>query len=230
MRKGRGKRVSGGGIFLAEVFTVESRAFSEQYQQPTNMLSATTSDPAEVTGLLLAWRAGDAAALERLIPLVHAELRRIAKGFMRREYARNSLQTSALVNEAYLRLIHAQQVSWQNRAHFFAISASLMRRILVDLARERQARKRGGSADRVVLDEAMIAGANRHEDLVALDEALTALTAFDERKSKVVELRFFGGLKEEEIAEALQVSVKTVKRDWQVAKSWLFQFLNGESE
>ena len=192
------------------------------------MPSATTSDPAEVTGLLLAWRAGDAAALERLIPLVHAELRRIAKGFMRREYARNSLQTSALVNEAYLRLIHAQQVSWQNRAHFFAISASLMRRILVDLARERQARKRGGSADRVVLDEGMIAGPNRHEDVVALDEALHALAAFDERKSKVVELRFFGGLNEVEIAEALQVSPKTVKRDWQVAKSWLFQFLSGE--
>ena len=149
---------------------------------------------------------------------------------MRKEYARNSLQTSALVNEAYLRLIHAQQVSWQNRAHFFAISVSLRRCILVDMARERQARKRGGSADRVVLDEGMFAGPNRHEDVVALDEALQALAAFDERKSKVVELRFFGGLNEVEIAEALQVSSKTVKRDWQVAKSWLFQFLSGEPE
>lgn len=226
MRKAREKRDNSDGVFLRGVFTVESRSF--QKQQTTTMASATTSDPAEVTGLLLAWRAGDAAALERLIPLVHAELRRIAKGFMRREYARRSLQTSVLVNEAYLRLIHAQQVSWQNRAHFFAIAASLMRRILVDLARERQSHKRGGSADHVVLDEGMLAGPNRHEDVVALDEALTALAAFDERKSKVVELRFFGGLKEEEIAEALQVSVKTVKRDWQVAKSWLFQFLSGK--
>lgn len=194
------------------------------------MTAATPSDPAIVTGFLLAWRAGDATALEQLIPLVHAELHRIAHGFMRKEFARNSLQTSALVNEAYLRLIHAQQVNWQNRAHFFAIAASLMRRILVDLARERQARKRGGTADRVALDEGVIAGTNRHEDVVALDEALTALAAFDERKSKVVELRFFAGLNEDEIAEALQVSVKTVKRDWQVAKSWLFNFLSGESE
>lgn len=194
------------------------------------MPAATTSDPAVITGLLLAWRAGEAAALERLIPLVHAELRRLAKGYLRREHARHSLQTSLLVNEVYLRLVQAEQVSWQNRAHFFAISASLMRRILVDLARERQARKRGGSADRVVLDEGMLAGPNRHEDVVALDEALTALAAFDERKSRVVELRFFGGLKEDEIAEALQISVKTVKRDWQVAKSWLFQFLHGKSK
>lgn len=192
------------------------------------MSAATPSDPPAVTGFLLAWRAGDATALEQLIPLVHAELHRIAQGFMRKEYARHSLQTSALVNEAYLRLVHAQEVNWQSRAHFFAIAASMMRRILVDLARERQARKRGGSAGRVALDEGVIAGPNRHEDVVALDEALTALADFDERKSKVVELRFFAGLNEDEIAEALQVSVKTVKRDWQVAKSWLFNFLSGE--
>ena len=172
------------------------------------------SDSAEITQLLLAWRAGDAAALERLIPLVQAELRRIARCFMRKERAGHTLQTSALVNEAYLRLIDAQQVQWQNRAHFFAISASLMRRILVDLARERQARKRGGSAERVVLDEALVAGPGKREDLLAVDEALTALAAVDERKSKVVELRFFGGPNETEIAEALQVSPETVRRDW----------------
>jgi RNA polymerase sigma factor (TIGR02999 family) len=185
------------------------------------------SDPAEVTQLLLAWRAGDAAALERLVPLVHAELRRIARGFMRKERAGHTLQTSALVNEAYLRLIDARRVAWQNRTHFFAISASLMRRILVDAARERQARKRGGSDERVVLDEGLIAGPRRNEDLVALDEALSALAAVDERKSKVVELRFFGGLNETEIAEALQVSPETVRRDWRLAKSWLLRFLSG---
>ena len=188
--------------------------------------SSGSSDSTEVTGLLLAWRGGDAAALERLIPLVHAELRRIARRFMRKERAGHSFQTSALVNEAYLRLIDAQNVDWQNRAHFFAITASLMRRILVDLARKRQARKRGGSAQPVVLDEAMVAGPGRQEDLVALDEALTALAALDQRKSKVVELRFFGGLNEAEIAEALEVSPETVRRDWRLAKTWLLRFLS----
>jgi len=184
------------------------------------------SDSAEVTRLLLAWRAGDAGALERLIPLVHAELRRIARGFMRKERACHTLQTSALVNEAYLRLIDAHNVDWQNRAHFFAVSASLMRRILVDLARERRARKRGGSVELVVLDEAFVARPGKREDLLAVDEALTALAAADERKSKVVELRFFGGLNETEIAEALQVSPETVRRDWRLAKSWLLRFLS----
>jgi len=153
-----------------------------------------TSSLAEVTGLLLAWRAGDASALERLIPLVHAELRRIAHRFMRKERAGHSLQTSALVNEAYLRLIDAHNVDWQNRAHFFAISASLMRRILVDFARARQKLKRGGPAQQVSLDEALIVTQARGTDLVALDDALTALSQLDPRQSKVVELRFFGGL------------------------------------
>ncbi len=179
-----------------------------------------------MTKLLLAWRAGDAVALERLITLVHAELHRIAHRFMRKERAGHSMQTSALVNEAYLRLIDASKVNWQNRAHFFAISASLMRRILVDSARERQARKRGGGAEQVVLDEAMVAGQERLTDLVAVDEALTALAEVDERKSKVVEFRFFAGLNEDEIAEALQVSPETVRRDWRIAKSWLLQFLS----
>lgn len=183
------------------------------------------SDSIKVTGLLLAWRGGDDEALNRLIPLVHAELRRIAHRFMRKERAGNSFQSSALVNEAYLRLIDAQNVDWQNRAHFFAITASLMRRVLVDLSRQRHARKRGGSAERVVLDEALVAGPQGREDLLALDEALTALEAFDERKSKVVELRFFGGLNEAEIAEALEVSRETVRRDWRLAKAWLLRFL-----
>lgn len=187
-----------------------------------------TSETTEVTELLLAWRAGDAGALNRLIPLIHAELHRIAGGFMRRERVAHTLQTSALVNEAYLRLIDAQQVEWQNRAHFFALSASLMRRVLVDFARERQARKRGGSLEQVSLDEAMAMDLGNREDIVAVDEALTALAAVDERKSKVVELRFFAGLTETEIAEALQVSPETVRRDWRLAKAWLLKFLSGE--
>lgn len=190
-----------------------------------------SSDPAVITNLLLAWRAGDAAALEQLIPLVHAELRRIARSFMRRERAGHTLQTSALVNEAYLRLIDAQQVNWQNRTHFYSLAASLMRRILVDIAREKQARKRGGSAERVELEEGLLIATHRHDDLVALDEALQALSELDERKGRVVELRFFGGLTEAEIAEVLQVSQETVRRDWRLAKSWLLRFLsNGEDE
>ena len=191
------------------------------------MPSTITPDSSVVTGLLLAWRAGDDAALERLIPLVHAELHRIAKGFMRKERAGHTLQTSALVNEAYLRLLDAPSVDWQNRAHFFAVSASLMRRILVDFARGRQARKRGGSAQRVVLDDALLTARARGEDVLAVDEALQALAKVDERKSKVVELRFFGGLTEAEIAEALQISPETVRRDWRLAKAWLLKFLSG---
>ena len=194
------------------------------------MALPSTSDTVEVTQLLLAWRAGDTDALDRLIPLVHTELRRIARGFMRKERVGHTLQTSALVNEAYLRLIDAQNVDWQNRAHFFALAASLMRRVLVDFTRERQARKRGGSAQQVTLDETMAIELGQREDIVAVDEALTALAAVDERKSKVVELRFFGGLTEAEIAEALQVSPETVKRDWRLAKAWLLQFLSGERE
>jgi RNA polymerase sigma-70 factor, ECF subfamily len=194
------------------------------------MASTGASGSAEVTQLLLAWRDGDARALGRLVPLVHAELRRIARGFMRKERAGHTLQTSALVNEAYLRLIDAQQVAWQNRAHFFAISASLMRRILVDFARERRAHKRGGSAQQVVLDDALLVGRARGEDVLAVDEALQALAQLDERKSKVVELRFFGGLNEAEIAEALQVSPETVRRDWRLSKAWLLKFLSGEGE
>ena len=193
------------------------------------MAMATSSDPAAITQLLLAWCAGDAAALEQLIPLVYAELRRIARSFMRKERAGHTLQTSALVNEAYLRLIDAQRVSWQNRAHFFSIAASLMRRILVDFAREHHARKRGGSAQRVTLDDALLVGQAHSEDVLAIDEALQALAEVDDRKCKVVELRFFGGLTEAEIAEALQLSPETVRRDWRLAKSWLLRFLSSTS-
>ena len=175
----------------------------------------------EVTQLLMAWNDGDQSALERLIPLVHAELHRIARRYMRNERAGHTLQTSALINEAYLRLIDAQQVHWQNRAHFFGIAAQLMRRVLVDFARSRGYKKRGGGALQVSLDETMVITKERGEDLVALDEALSALSELDERKGRVVEMRFFGGLSEKEIAEALTVSQETVRRDWRLAKSWL---------
>jgi RNA polymerase sigma factor (TIGR02999 family) len=175
----------------------------------------------EVTQLLMAWNDGDQSALERLIPLVHAELHRIARRYMRNERAGHTLQTSALINEAYLRLIDAQQVHWQNRVHFFGIAAQLMRRVLVDFARSRGYKKRGGGALQVSLDETMVITRERGEDLVALDEALSALSELDERKGRVVEMRFFGGLSEKEIAEALTVSPETVRRDWRLAKSWL---------
>jgi len=179
-----------------------------------------------VTGLLLAWRGGDEAALEQLVPLVHQELHRIARGCMRGERAGHSLQATALVNEAYLRLIGAQQVDWQNRVHFLAVSARLMRRILVDFARAKNYQKRGGGAQAVTLDEALVV-VEPGRDLVAIDEALDALAKMDERKAKVVEVRFFGGLTVEETAAALSVSPDTVMRDWRLAKAWLMRELKG---
>jgi len=179
-----------------------------------------------VTGLLLAWRGGDEAALEQLVPLVHQELHRIARGCMRGERAGHSLQATALVNEAYLRLIGAQQVDWQNRVHFLAVSARLMRRILVDFARAKNYQKRGGGAQAVTLDEALVV-VEPGRDLVAIDEALDALAKMDERKAKVVEMRFFGGLTVEETAAALSVSPDTVMRDWRLAKAWLMRELKG---
>jgi RNA polymerase sigma factor (TIGR02999 family) len=173
-----------------------------------------------VTGLLLAWRAGDEAALARLTPLVHQELRRIARYCMRGERAHHSLQATALVHEAYLRLVGAQHVNWQNRAHFLAMAARLMRRILVDIARARRYQKRGGEPVRVSLG-ATLRTSERPQDLVAIDDALHALATLDERKSRVVELRFFGGLRVEEIAAVLDVSPQTVMRDWKLARAWL---------
>ena len=173
-----------------------------------------------VTRLLLAWRAGDETALARLTPLVHQELQRIARGCMRGERARDSVETTVLVHEAYLRLVDTRRVNWQNRAHFLAMAARLMRRVLVDLARRRQYQKRGGGAIRVSFTEALSAP-DKAEDLVALDEALCALSTFDERRSRVVELRFFGGLSVEETAAVLRISPETVMRDWKLARTWL---------
>ena len=180
----------------------------------------------EVTELLLAWNEGDGAALDRLIPLVHAELRRLARSYMRRERAAHTLQTSALINEAYLRLIDSRRVPWQNRAHFYGVAAQLMRRILVDFARDRNSQKRGGGAHQVAFDEALAVSASSDSDVVALDEALKELEKVDERKARVVEMRFFGGLRQKEIATVLNVSPETVKRDWRLAKSWLLRRLS----
>lgn len=181
----------------------------------------TASSSRAVTELLLAWNQGEQAALERLVPLVYAELRRIAHRYMNRERRGHTLQTTELVNEAYLRLIDANQVRWQDRAHFFAISAQLMRRILVDFARSRRYLKRGGGAHRATFDEALFVSPAPGPDLVALDDALGALAVKDARKCRVVELRFFGGLSVEETAEVLKVSPDTVHRDWRLAKAWL---------
>ena len=182
--------------------------------------------PKEVTGLLLAWSDGDQAALEKLMPLVYAELHRLAKRYMRREYAGHSLQTSALVNEAYLRLIDAHGVRWENRAHFFAVSAQIMRRILVDFARAKRKLKRGGGAQQVTLDEGLVLSPERGADLLALNEALEKLAVLNERQSRVVELRYFGGLNEDEVAEALKVSPRTVRSDWSLARAWLYRELS----
>lgn len=187
-----------------------------------------TPSPQEVTQLLKAWSHGDQAALERLMPLVYEELRRVAKRYMGRERAGHTLQTTALVNEAYLRLIDASQVEWQSRAHFFAVSAQLMRRILVDYARSHNYVKRGGEAHHVSLDEAAVFSAEQAPDLVALDDALTELAAMDQRKSQVVELRFFGGLSVDETAEVLKVSPRTVMTDWSLAKAWLLREISNE--
>jgi RNA polymerase sigma-70 factor, ECF subfamily len=181
------------------------------------------SDPAQksVTQLLVAWGDGDQGALDQLVPLVYKELRRIARQHMGRERAAHTLQTTALVNEAYLRLVDQKNTRWQNRAHFFAVSAQLMRRILVDYARRRQYQKRGGGALQVTLAEAEMLPDERAPNLVALDEALKNLAEIDPRRSQVVELRFFGGLNIEETAEVLKVSPTTVERDWTIAKAWL---------
>jgi len=182
--------------------------------------------PPDVTRLLIAWRDGDRAALDQLVPVVYGELHRLAHRQMRNERAGHTLQTTALVNEAYLRLVvGSDRVRWQNRVHFFAISAQLMRRILVDDARARGSLKRGGKAVHLSLEDAPAVTPQPDADLVALDEALTALAAVDARKSQVVELRYFGGLSVDETAEALSVSPETVMRDWNMAKLWLLRKL-----
>jgi RNA polymerase sigma factor (TIGR02999 family) len=189
----------------------------------TGMANATN----QVTGLLRAWSQGDEGALNALMPVVYDELRRIARRCLYGERANVSVQATALVNEAFLRLVDVRQVDWQNRAHFLALSARLMRRVLVDLARARAADKRGGDAVRVTFDEAAIAGLPARPDVIKLDDALEALAALDSRKSRVVEMRFFGGLTAEEAAEALGVSAKTVLRDWEFARAWLQREMTG---
>jgi len=175
---------------------------------------------AEVTQLLLAWGDGDKQALEELMPVVYRELHRLARRYMAGERIEHTLQASALVNEAYLKLIDVERVQWQNRAHFFGVSAQLMRRILVDFARSRHYQKRGGGARQVTLNEELIPSAGKR-DLAAIDDALKALETIDPRKARVVEMRFFGGLSVEETAEAMNVSPETVMRDWKFAKAWL---------
>jgi len=180
-----------------------------------------TPSPQEVTQLLADWGKGDRSALDKLLPLVHAELRRMARRQMSQERPGHTLQATALVNEAYLKLAGQQEFEWQNRAHFFAVVAQVMRHILIDHARRHRYRKRGGGAQQVTLDEVAVVGEQRAAEFVALDEALTNLATVDERKSKIVELRFFGGLTVEETAEVLKVSPITVKREWRSAKAWL---------
>lgn len=191
------------------------------------MLQAQSSK--QITQLLIAWSEGDDSALGRLAPLIESELHRLAHHYMRRERPGHLLQTSALVNEAYLRLIDWKKVRWQNRAHFFGVAAQMMRRILVDFARDRQSLKYGGGKLQVSLSEAASFVVQRDTDLVALDEALTALTKIDPRKVRVVEMRFFAGLSVEEVADVLKVSKETVMRDWRLAKVWLLRELEGEA-
>jgi RNA polymerase sigma factor (TIGR02999 family) len=181
----------------------------------------------QVCELLRAWSAGDASALERLTPIVYEELHRLARRYMRGERPGHSLQTTALVNEAYMRLVSYERMQWQDRAHFLAVSAQVMRRILVEHAR-RHNLKRGGGVPHVSLEEAALVGGDRAADLVALDDAMHALAQLDPRKAQVVEMRFFGGLNVEETADVLKVSPATVMRDWSTAKAWLYRELAGD--
>jgi len=183
----------------------------------------------QVTQLLIDWSKGDRAALDQLMPLVNAELRRLAAHYMRRERPGHTLQTSALVNEAYLRLIDQKSVNWQSRAHFFGIAAQLIRQILIDHARKRQSAKRGG-AQQVSLDETAVVSRERSIELLALDEALDRLAAFDPRKARIVELRFFGGLNLDETAEVMGISSPTVQREWRSAKAWLHHSLSAPQQ
>jgi RNA polymerase sigma factor (TIGR02999 family) len=186
-------------------------------------------EPEGVTGLLLAWNDGDESALEKLVPVVYQELHRLAKRQMQRERPDHTLQTTALINEAYLRLVGLRNVHWQNRAHFFGLCAGLMRRILVDFARSHHYAKRGGGAQPISLNESLVVSPKLSTDLLAVDDALKALTTIDARKGQVVELRFFGGLTLEETAAVLKVSPDTVRRDWRLAKSWLLRELSRDA-
>lgn len=188
-----------------------------------------SSAPQDVTQLLRAWSDGDARALDQLVPLVESELRGLARAYMARERKDHTLQATALVNEAFLRFSDARQIRWQDRAHFIGIAARLMRRVLVDHARGRGYQKRGGGAERVILDDARLVATEPPLDVIELDRALEAFATVDARRSRVVELRFFGGLTVEETAEVLHVSAETVKRDWRLAKLWLLRELKGDA-
>ena len=186
---------------------------------------------AEVTQVLLDWNEGDNRAPERLMPLVYEELRRLARQYLQRERSDHTLQATGLVHEAYLRLVDQSSMTWQNRAHFFAVSAQVMRRILVDYARNHRAEKRGGAQEKLEFDEALLPSGERGVDLIALDDALQDLVTFDPRQSRIVELRFFGGLTNEEIGDVLQISPRTIKREWRLAKAWLRrEIMKGEPD
>ena len=186
--------------------------------------------PQEITQLLFNWSQGDKAALDQLVPLVYPELRRLAKRHMAREDPAHTLQTSALINEAYLKLVDQKSVQWQSRAHFFAVAAQVMRHILVDHARTRNYAKRGGGALKLPLDEAAALTEQRAAQLIALDDALSDLSALDGRKSQIIELRFFGGLSLEETAEVIKISPSTVQREWRAAKAWLHHAMSKTDE
>ena len=186
----------------------------------------TGHSPKDVSLLLSAWSDGDETAFDKLVPLVYEELHRLAHRYISREHPGNTLQTTALAHEAYLRLVDVKSVRWQDRAHFFAVAARMMRRILVDLARTRHNLKRGGGALQVSLDGVLVASPERDEDMLALDEALQRLAALNSRQSQVVELRYFGGLTDEQVGQVLKVSPRTVRSDWRLAKLWLYRELN----
>ncbi|MBX3297413.1 MAG: sigma-70 family RNA polymerase sigma factor [Acidobacteria bacterium] len=189
----------------------------------------TTKDSPEITQLLLAWREGDEGALEQLMPAVYQELRRLARNYMRRQNPDHTLQTTALVNEAFLRLVDSNRVNWQDRNHFFAISAQLMRRVLVDSARKRNSLKRGGDQIMVTLDDRAEVAIEKHEDMIALDEALERLAKLSPRQAQIVEMKYFAGLTEDQVAETLDLSTRTVRRDWNLARAWLYRELKGSA-
>ncbi len=180
----------------------------------------------QVTQLLVDWENGDEFALEQLMPLVYGELRQMARSFMRRQPSGHTFQTTELIHEAYLKLAKQETPNWQNRAHFFGVAAQAMRHILVDYARSKNSKKRGGLAEKITFQENLVGSINRSEEVIALDDALKQLAALDERKSRVVEMKFFGGLNIEEIAEVLKLSPETVKRDWRFARTWLLRELS----
>src|SRR6266542_1794233 len=215
------------------ILSVRGRCYNSHAIPYSHLVSrrglAMEAAPDGVTQLLINWRNGDKAALDQLTPLVYEELRRLARGFMRKERSNHTLQTSALINEAYLKLADQDETNWQNRAHFFAVAAQIMRHILVDHARSYGYEKRGAGAQRVGLDDAKVFSEERAGELVALDEALRDHATGDPRKSRLVELRFFGGLNIDETAEVMELSPTTVQREWRAAKAWLQRFMKGEN-